>query len=208
MIRPALPTLCLFAVLAAGTARGGTISIASSSPTVMVGQSVTLTVSIDTTDPGPVGGPYQSITYSASNLAQTGIRFQDVNNFRAAPGTLPGIAVVSDLGQTEPAGSASIIYPFINGTFNQLSSFTGPLYQFDFTPEHRGTFTFAFPDPSAQEDLTVYIYPPRTDYLTGGPAATIMAFGATSVPEPTGLALAGVCLSGLALRAWRKRRAA
>ena len=35
--------------------------------------------------------------------------------------------------------------------------------------------------------------------------ATVAFNGTTAVPEPAGLTLAGVCLGGLMVRAWRRR---
>ena len=52
-------------------------------------------------------------------------------------------------------------------------------------------------------------------YIESGPTANSFYFGnylglaqPAVVPEPVGLTLAGVCLGGLALRAWRRRAAA
>jgi hypothetical protein len=200
MIRTRLPTLALIALLAAGTARGGSITIASSSPTVMVGQSVTLTVSIAVTDPAaPPSGDWLFSVLSI--LGNTGISPATLSEPRLAPGVPSGAEITS---YAPPPGSAHLFFTDPNG----LSSFDGPVYQFDFTPASRGEYTFAFPDPSIPTDWAYFNDGGGLIYLTPGPAATIMAFGATSVPEPTGLALAGVCLSGLALRAWRKQRVA
>jgi hypothetical protein len=207
MIRPTLAMLCLFALMA-GQARADSISIASSSPTVKVGQTVTLTVSINTTDPSPPAGT-DNLNFAESFLAQTGVPFANVGNFRLAPGVLQGSVVQKETGPPAPAaGSASVIFPFpSNAPGNGLSSFDGPIYEFDFTPTSRGTYTFAFPDPSTQADFVVYNSPGGRVFLTGDSTATIVAFGATAVPEPAGLTLVGVCLGGFALRAWRKRRA-
>lgn len=198
MTRSTFATLTLLALLAAGPVRGGTISIASSSPTAMVGQTVTLTVSIDVTDPSPPpSGDY--LTF-ARGVPTTNAAPATLNNFVLAPDVPSG----SSLTVQAPPAATLVLFPIFNG----LSSFDGALFQFDFTPDHRGLYTFAFPDASTQMDEVYFLGGAGAVYLDPGLSASIMVFGSTAVPEPTGLALAGVCLGGLALRGWRKRYAA
>jgi PEP-CTERM motif len=196
--------LAMLGALTAGPARAGTISIAASSSAITFGQTDTLTVTIDTTDPGPIVGPTVSLNFAQSYLAPTGVPNSYVGNYRAAPGVPPG-----SIGQAEgggsPAGSGFVVFPFDTS----FLSYDGPLYEFDFTPTTNGSYTFEFAPTTATSgtDFASYNGTGTRDYLLATNSVTITVTGAPMVPEPGALTLAGIGLGALALRAWRQRGA-
>jgi hypothetical protein len=192
-------TLAAVIALAAGPARAGTYSLTPASSTITLGQSVTLTVNVFSHDPsGPPPGVTDSLTAIETNFLLSGTASPTLNNFKIA----------SDL----PSGStfASGAFPFGSATVflgaNSFSGFTGDVYSFDFTPPKVGTYTFFNPNPF--DGLATYATNATDTLAVLGLPMTIDVLPATSVPEPAGLALAAVACGGLALRAWRRRRAA
>jgi hypothetical protein len=193
-----LLTLAVVIALATAPARAGTYTIAPASSTITLGQSVTLTVNVFTHDPsGPPQGVTDSLTAIETNFLLSGPASPTLNNFKIANDLPSGSTFASG---TFPNGSATV---FLGA--NSFSGFQGDIYSFDFTPPEVGTYTFFTANPF---DGRATYATNAIDILAVLGLPTIDVLPATSVPEPAGLALAAVACGGLALRAWRRRRAA
>jgi hypothetical protein len=181
----ALPALTLLTVVTA-PAPAGTISIAPTSSSITVGQSVTFTVSVNSADPKPVSP--DSLFSAAVGITATG-------------GPTTGTAGNFQLAVGLPAGSSFVGFGFVGAALtlgtNNLSSFDGALYTVDFTPTTPGTYTFSSPAGSSVAE-----YSGGLDLLTLSDPVTVNVLAApVSVPEPAGLTVASICLGALAWRA-------
>jgi hypothetical protein len=186
------PFLALFLLpaLVAAPARAGTYTIAPENSTITLGQTVTLTVSIQTRDPSSNPGFLDAMIQAHTSFFADGppsVAIK-VGNFQLAP-VFQGSSFLSTDTTT---GGASVSFGA-----NTFPSFVGPLYSFDFTPTEAGPYSFAALTGSVS-------YLQGTDEITGLTIANILVNPATAVPEPGGLALAAVACGGLALRAWRR----
>jgi hypothetical protein len=199
-----LSTLILFAALVT-PAQAGTISISPATSTVVLGQTLDqmqpaiIVVSINSTNPMPPAGPDH---------------LRAVETFLTISGPGTGVAGPFELGLSLPSGSSiengggSGGVNLIPGA-NSLSSFSGVLYQFELRVTAPGMYTImGSTDPV--ESAAVYGLgtgreddpsPSTVDNLAPANFATVEVL---PFPEPGSLMLAGVCLGGLALRAWRR----
>ncbi len=189
-----LSALLVLAVLAAGQARAGSISLAPSKSKIALGQMVDVTVSIDSTDPHPPSTRGLNLVDASLTIALNG-GSGGITNFQ--------------LGSDLPAGSKILFVDTQLGSANvgfganSLSSFSGAVYTVDYLPTAVGEYTFGF-DPNGS-NFALYTDLGSVDNFTLGPSETVTVVKTLPVPEPTSLTLAGACLGGLALRAWRRR---
>jgi hypothetical protein len=185
---PRATLLTLVLVLSPTTVLAGTVSIAPSSSEIMLGQSVTFTVSVDSADPSPV--PTDSLFQVAVGItASGGSTLGTASNFQLAAGLPPGSAFV---------GSGFIGAAITLGT-NNFSTFDGALYSVVFTPTATGKYSISSPANSSVAE-----YSGGLDSLTLSEAVTVVVLPTpTPVPEPCGSTLAGACLCGLA---WCRRK--
>jgi hypothetical protein len=191
-----LPALTLLALVVGSPAPAGTISIAPSTPTGKLGQTVTFTVSVDSAAPMPT--PDDGLFIASSVLTVSAHVPVAFTNFRVDPALPPGFTFA---GTDPTSGSAtidSIEQP------NGLTSYRGPTYEFDFLAESAGTYVFTFVS-NDRGDFNYIDYISSRDVLTQTGPLTFVVEPNIVFPEPGSLALAGVCLAGLGVRAWRKR---
>src|SRR5262249_8935103 len=126
---------CLWGGALPGSGRAGMLTLTPANAEITLGQSVTLTVSINSTDREFVPGETEFLHQVSIHLTASGPSSVTVTNF-----TIPsGLPSGSSFATTDPAtGSAIVDF----GT-NTDHSFDGAVYSFDFTPTSTGTYTFA-----------------------------------------------------------------
>jgi hypothetical protein len=142
---------------------------------------------MDTADPNPTF--VDVLQLAATNFAASGPSSVHVTNFQLASG-LPFGSVFG--GKDPSTGSANFIF----GN-NSLSSFSGDLYSFDFTPTATGKYTFA---EAAGFTSSAFYASGSTDGLTLTSVATVAVLPPTPVPEPAGFVLAAVVCGSVAFR--------
>jgi hypothetical protein len=180
MLRAMLLTLAL--VLSPTAALAGTVSIAPSNSAIMLGQSVTFTVSVDSTDP---------VSVNADSLFQVAV------GIAATGGPTLGTASNFQLAAGLPTGTSFVGFGFVGAAVNlgtnNFSSFDGALYTVDFTPTAIGIYTLSSPANSSVAE-----YSGALDSLTLSQTVNVNVLPSqTAVPEPSGLVLAGAFLCGL-----------
>jgi hypothetical protein len=186
----ALPFALALIVLVTGPVRGGTITIVPAESVITLGQSDTITVSMDSNNQ-----PGGELTAIRTRLLVSGPGDFSISNLRLDSSLPPGTSFLSTDLTTK---FATILFAAGNGkTF--LAS---PVYEFDFTPSAAGQYDIS-PDPT---DNSVK-YVDGTDSLTALVDSGVIQVLPPVVPEPTGLTLAGLAVGGLTVRAWRKHRA-
>jgi hypothetical protein len=193
MYRATLLGLALVVPLAASV-RAGTVSIAPSTTTATVGETVTLTVSINSMPRN--NPPGDELTFIATDLSagfDGGPIPVTVGNFRVDPALPSGSSFITTFPRR---GAARVQLPEGNG----LLSYQGPIYEFELTPPVAGEYFFEINTGTGNAAHYVDMF----DSLEPGATAFAeVSVRPSVVPEPTGLALALVCLGGLALRVWR-----
>jgi hypothetical protein len=188
MSRNCFTTITL--LLLATTSRAGTVLLSAASPTITLGQTIELTISIDSADPKPP--------------SLRGLALVDVSLTRLLNVT-NGDIVAFHLSPDLPTGSKILTVDANHGGANvglgdnNFSAFVGVLYSVDFKPTVIGEYGFGF-NPNGS-NFALYTDLGSVDNFTLGPSVTVTV---NAVPEPASLTLAGVCLGGLALRAWRR----
>jgi hypothetical protein len=187
--------LALVTALSTGTSWAGSITIGATSPTITLGETDILVVSIVSTAPLPPPNGFDTLLAVNSHVNSSGAGAVNAGNYRLNP-SLPAN---SSFGFSGTNGTASIAF----GS-NSLSGLNGSVYAFSFTPSAPGTYTFAFATNVASDvQYSLASGDIFTDTLTPGPAATVFV-KPNVIREPGGLTLAAVCLGGLAMRLrWR-----
>ncbi len=178
--------LTLFAALAGGTGRAGSVSISAARPTVTLGQTDVLIVGINSTAPEPQPpGSDTLLEEVLLSIRPTGPA--SVQEFHLDLGLPAG----SRLQTLSPSDFSADVQLGPNG----FTSFDGPLLEFTLAFAAPGTYTFTA-DPTFDNSAAYFR---GTDSLTSSDTATIVVRPAV-VPEPAGWTLAGVCLAALAAR--------
>jgi hypothetical protein len=185
-----------FVALYAVPARAGMISITPTSSAITLGDKVTLTVRLNSTDPAPPAPPGpDSLVLAGTQLTASGPSSVTVANFQLASDLPAGSFFLKE----DPATGSAIV----GFGANPFSSFNKELYSYDFTPTATGTYTFTLTGAGAEYRFDV-------DEITSAPPATIKVQpGSTAaVPEPASVTLLGVGAAGLLGYGWRRRERA
>jgi hypothetical protein len=185
--------VALFVAMDARPARAGTASIVPSSSEITLGQTVTVTVSVDSADPTPVTP--DTLVNGNIFLTASGPTTITATNFKLASDVPPNSKLALTFSAT---GSAELLFEAAG-----LSSFLGDLYSFEFTPTRAGTYGFTLSGPPDTNDL---LYFGGEDKLTLTAPASIQVVSA-AVPEPGSLTLVALCLTAVGARRMHKRRA-